>query len=142
TEFVCSAWHDGCQPGSYVPSRGPFCHFPYGGRELKSPDFKVLVNADNLEALAWVADSFGNVPRRAVEGCPRVDVFVGRNRQALGKVSKEQRAAFVVDGEGEEVWYKWYQVLVVRKGPSAVAVEDVVYDGSAAAARAEEVTVA
>ncbi|KFP36047.1 Natterin-4, partial [Chlamydotis macqueenii] len=118
-EYVCSTQLHGCNTGAYVPERGPICFFPFRGLEHRSKTFKVLVNAGGFEALDWVDDSFGNVPENAVEGCPSVDVFVGRNRYGLGKVSKEQRAAFIVV-DAEEFWYKWYQVLVVKKGPANV----------------------
>ncbi|KAK2510960.1 hypothetical protein Q9966_016773 [Columba livia] len=138
-EFVCSTAARGCNTGAHVPARGPFCFYPYGNWEWRTGDFKVLVNVGGFEALGWVDDSFGNVPKNAVEGCPSVDVFVGRNRYGLGKVSKRQRAAFMMV-DGEEVWYKWYQVLVVKKGPANVTVEDVSYNVSGAVERGEDVT--
>ncbi|NXE30604.1 NATT4 protein, partial [Ardeotis kori] len=138
-EYVCSAQLRGCSTGAYVPDRGPICFFPYGGLECRAKTFKVLVNVGGFEALDWVDDSFGNVPENAVEGCPSVDVFVGRNRYGLGKVSKEQRAAFIVVDD-EEFWYKWYQVLVVKKGPADVTISDVRYNISGAVERGEDVT--
>nr|XP_009930475.1 PREDICTED: natterin-4-like [Opisthocomus hoazin] len=139
TEYVCSTEVRGCNTGAYVPDRGPFCFFPYGEWERRTPTFKVLVNMGDFEVLDWVDDSFGNVPKNAVEGCPSVDVFVGRNHYGLGKVSKEQRAAFMMV-DGEEVWYKWYQVLVVKKGPSHVTISDVRYNISGAVEDGEDVT--
>ncbi|NXT57281.1 NATT4 protein, partial [Pluvianellus socialis] len=138
-EYVCSVQVQGCNTGAYVPSRGPFCFFPYGGEEWSTDSFKVLVNTGNLEALDWVDKSFGSVPENAVEGCPSIDVFVGRNRYGLGKVFKGQRALFVVVG-GEEVWYKWYQVLVVKRGPANVTISEVCYNMSGAVERREDVT--
>ncbi|NWW85527.1 NATT3 protein, partial [Rhynochetos jubatus] len=139
TEYVCSTSVLSCNTGAYVPDRGPFCYFPYGEWERKTRDFKVLVNVGEFEALDWVDDSFGNVPKNAVEGCPSVDVFVGRNNYGLGKVSKDQRAAFMMV-DGEEVWYKWYQVLVVKKGPANVTISDVRYNMSGAVEHGEDVT--
>ncbi|NXX55754.1 NATT4 protein, partial [Scopus umbretta] len=138
-EYVCSTWVLGCNTGAYVPDRGPFCFFPYGEWERSTHNFKVLVNVGDFEALDWVDDSFGSVPENAVEGCPSVDVFVGRNRYGLGKVSKNHRAAFVVV-DGEEVWYKWYQVLVVKKGPADITISDVRYNMSGAVESGEDVT--
>ncbi|NWX77784.1 NATT4 protein, partial [Alca torda] len=135
-EYVCSTEKFGCNTGAYVPARGPFCFFPLGAWEWSTDDFKVLVNAGGFEALDWVDESFGGVPENAVEGCPSVDVFVGRNRYGLGKVLKGQRALFVVV-DGEEIWYKWYQVLVVKKGPANVTISDVRYNMSGAAERRE-----
>ncbi|NWS79210.1 NATT3 protein, partial [Crotophaga sulcirostris] len=138
-EFVCSTSELGCNTGAHVPERGPFCFFPFREQELWTQDFKVLVNVGGLEVLDWVDDSFGGVPENAVEGCPSVDVFVGRNSYGLGKVSKQQRAAFMMV-DGEEVWYKWYQVLVVKKGQADVTIADVHYNTSAAVEQREDVT--
>lgn len=138
-EYVCSTEVRGCNTGAYTPERGPFCFFPYEEWEQSTPDFKVLVNVGGFEVLDWVDDFFGSVPKDAVEGCPSVDIFVGRNRYGLGKVSKEQRAAFMMV-DGMEVWYKWYQVLVVKKGPADVTVSDVRYNMSGAVEHGEDVT--
>ncbi|NXJ11877.1 NATT4 protein, partial [Odontophorus gujanensis] len=140
TEYVCSPDFQFCNTGSYVPSRGPFCSFPYGGLELKYTKFKVLVNRGKLEALRWVDDSFGGIPENAVEGCELTDIYVGRNRYGLGKVTKEQRALFVVV-DGKEVWYKWYQVLTVKTGPANITISGVLYNVSAAVEHGEDVTV-
>ncbi|KFU85325.1 Natterin-3, partial [Chaetura pelagica] len=139
TEFICSTRELCCNVGVHVPHRGPTCFFPYREQEMSTENFQVLVNLGGLEALAWVDDSFGGVPRDAVEGCPLVDVFVGRNHYGVGKVSKEQRALFVVVDQ-EELWFKWYQVLVVKKGPVGVTISDVLYNLSGAVERREEVT--
>ncbi|XP_027529557.1 natterin-3-like, partial [Neopelma chrysocephalum] len=140
-EFICSTTELGCNSGSYDPVRGPYCHFPNRGQEKSTSSFSILLNAGGFEALDWVDDSFGTVPENAVESCPSVDVFVGRSRDGLGKVSKEHRALFVALG-GEEVWYKWYQVLVVKTGPSDVSIVDVAYNLSAALERSEDVALA
>ncbi|NXG02495.1 NATT3 protein, partial [Sakesphorus luctuosus] len=137
-EFVCSTSEYGCNSGSYDPIRGPFCFFPYNGWEHKTSNFNILVNAGGFEALDWVDDSFGTIPENAVESCPLVDTFVGRSRDGLGKVTKEHRALFIAL-EGEEVWYKWYQVLVVKTGPSDISIMDVAYNLSAALERSEDV---
>ncbi|KFV09763.1 Natterin-4, partial [Tauraco erythrolophus] len=137
--YVCSTQEWGCNAGAHVPSRGPFCFFPYAERERKTSNFKVLVNAGGFEALGWANGSFGSVPENAVEACPSVDVFVARNRYGLGKMAKEQRAAFVVV-DGEEVWFKWYQVLVVKKGLANVTISDVRYNMSGMVEHGEDVT--
>lgn len=139
TEYVCSTQVLGCNTGAYIPDRGPFCFFPYGERERSTHHFKVLVNVGDFEALDWVDKSFGSVPENAVEGCPSVDIFVGRNRYGLGKVFKGQRALFVAV-DGEEVWYKWYQVLVVKKGLANITISDVRYNVSGAVEHREDVT--
>ncbi|XP_061211067.1 natterin-3-like [Neopsephotus bourkii] len=138
-EFICSV--PGCHSGAYVPSRGPFCFYPFGDRELRSPSFNLLVNIGDLEPLQWANASFGAVPDGAVETCPHDDVFVARTSYGLGKVVKEQRAAFVVV-DGEELWFKWYQVLVAKRGPSNVTITHVVYDTSRAVMGVQDVTLA
>ncbi|NXC47493.1 NATT4 protein, partial [Penelope pileata] len=139
-EYVCSDLSRPCSTGSYVPSRGPFCFYPYGGREYKDSEFKLLVNRGNFEALRWVNDSFGGVPENAVEGCELMDIYVGRNQYGLGKVSKEHRAFFVAV-DGKEVWYKWYQVLTVKTGPADIAISDVLYNVSEVVGHREDVTI-
>ncbi|XP_030366752.1 natterin-3-like [Strigops habroptila] len=136
-EFVCSA--ASCDTGAHVPARGPFCFYPFAEREHRSEDFKLLVNTGGFEALRWVDASFGAVPEGAVESCPYDDIFVARTSYGLGKVVKEERAAFVVV-DGEEVWFKWYQVLVAHKGPSNVTIGDVLYNVSEAVVSTEDVT--
>ncbi|NXV54973.1 NATT3 protein, partial [Molothrus ater] len=136
-EFVCSTRAHGCNLGSFDPARGPFCAYAWAERELRSSDFQLLLNPGGFEALDWADASFGSAPPGAVEGCPRTDLFVGRSRDGLGKVSKEQQALFVAV-EGEELWYKWYQVLVVRQGALDVSISDVAYEGAAGQESAEE----
>ncbi|XP_067170377.1 natterin-3-like [Apteryx mantelli] len=138
-EYICSTPERKCNTGVYVPSRGEFCFFPYGGWEHRVSTFKLLVNEGNFEALKWVDASFGAIPENAVEGCPKVDVFVGRNQYGLGKIPKTHRAFFVVI-DGEEVWYKWYQVLTVKKGPADITISDVRYNMSGAAGSQEDIT--
>ncbi|NWX28050.1 NATT3 protein, partial [Notiomystis cincta] len=135
-EFVCSTDSFGCNLGAFDPERGPFCSYPWLEMELRSSEFRVLVNPGGFEALDWVDTSFGSTPAGAVEGCPLTDIFVGRSPDGLGKASKEQQALFVAV-DGEEIWYKWYQILVVRQGPANVSIADVSYNGSAALERSE-----
>uniref|UniRef100_A0A674GZS7 NATT3 protein n=1 Tax=Taeniopygia guttata TaxID=59729 RepID=A0A674GZS7_TAEGU len=134
TEFVCST--RGCELGAFDPARGSFCSFAWAEQELRGSDFHLLLNPGGFEALDWVDTSFGSAPEGAVEACPLTDLFVGRSPDGLGKASKEQEALFVAV-DGEEVWYKWYQVLVVRQGALGVAIDDVSYNGSAVMESAE-----
>ncbi|NWI07906.1 NATT3 protein, partial [Tichodroma muraria] len=140
-EFVCSTRTLGCNLGAFDPERGPFCFFPWSEEERSSSEFQLLVNPGGFEALDWVDTSFGSTPEGAVEGCPLTDVFVGRSPDGLGKASKEQQALFVAV-DGEEIWYKWYQILVVRQGPADVSIANVSYDGGAALASAEAAALA
>ncbi|XP_077645942.1 natterin-3-like [Lonchura striata] len=135
-EFVCSTAARGCNLGAFDPARGSFCAFAWAEREERGADFQLLLNPGGFEALDWVDTSFGSAPEGAVEGCPLTDLFVGRSPDGLGKASKEQEALFVAV-EGEEVWYKWYQVLVVRQGAAGLSIADVSYNGSAARESAE-----
>ncbi|NXD47194.1 NATT3 protein, partial [Copsychus sechellarum] len=139
---VCSArTAHGCNLGSFDPAGGAFCSYPWDERELRSQNFHLLVNPGGFEALDWVETSFGSAPEGAVEGCPLSDLFVGRSADGLGKASKEQQALFVAV-DGEEVWYKWYQVLVARRGPADVSMANVSYNGSAALDGAESAELA
>ncbi|XP_053825141.1 natterin-3-like [Vidua macroura] len=140
-EFVCSTAARGCNLGAFDPARGAFCSFAWAERELRSADFQLLLNPGGFEALDWVDASFGSAPEGAVEGCPLGDLFVGRSPDGLGKASREQEALFVAV-DGEEVWYKWYQVLVVRQGAAGVAIADVSYNGSAALESAQDAELA
>ncbi|KFP83130.1 Natterin-3, partial [Acanthisitta chloris] len=130
-EYVCALAEPHCDAGAYDPSQGPFCFYTHSERELKASNFNLLINVGGFEALAWVNESFGFIPENAVEACPSVDLFIGRSKDGLGKVSKELRALFVLV-DGQEVWYKWYQVLVVKKGLGDVTITDVHYNLSAA----------
>ncbi|NXR77550.1 NATT3 protein, partial [Pycnonotus jocosus] len=132
--FPCST--PSCDLGSFSPGRGRFCSYTWGEEERRSPEFRLLVNPGGFEALLWVPGSFGSAPEGAVESCPNTDLFVGRSPQGLGKVSKEHQALFV-PVQGEEVWYKWYEVLVVRRGSSDLSISSVSYNGSAASLRSE-----
>ncbi|NXH52324.1 NATT3 protein, partial [Rhabdornis inornatus] len=135
-EFVCSTGTQSCDLGSFDPERGPFCSYAWAEEELRSFSFQILVNPGGFEALDWVDTSFGSTPEGAVEGCPLTDIFVGRSQDGLGKASKEQQALFVAV-DGEEIWYKWYQILVVRQGPADLSMANVSYNGSAALESAE-----
>ncbi|XP_066196623.1 natterin-3-like isoform X4 [Sylvia atricapilla] len=139
TEFICLT--PGCHLGSFAPERGPSCVFTWGEAELSSAEFQLLVNPGGFEALDWVDTSFGSVPQGAVRGCPRSDGFVGRSPEGLGKASRVLQALFVAV-DGGEMWYKWYQVLVVRQGPGDVSIANVSYNGSAALESSEPVELA
>ncbi|NXR19561.1 NATT3 protein, partial [Cinclus mexicanus] len=140
-EFVCSTRTLGCNLGAFDPERGPFCSFAWAEQELRSSEFQLLVNPGGFEALDWVDTSFGSTPEGAVEGCPLTDIFVGRSQDGLGKVSKEQQALFVAV-DGEEIWYKWYQILVVRQGLADISISNVSYNGSAALESSEDAVLA
>ncbi|NXU49770.1 NATT3 protein, partial [Turnix velox] len=137
-ELVCSSPDLGCNTGSYVPSRSPSCFFPYGGREWSTQNFSILVNLGSLEALSWVEASFGSIPVGAVRACPFHQVFVGRNHYGLGKFFEREKALFVVV-DGEEIWFKWYQLLVVTKTSPNVTISNLSYNLSHRQEKMEEV---
>lgn len=138
-EFICRTPR--CHLGSFDPLRGPGCVYTWAELELSSAEFLLLVNPGGFEALDWVDTSFGSAPEGAVEGCPRSGGFVGRSPEGLGKASRELQALFVAV-DGGEVWYKWYQVLVVRQGAAGLSIAAVSYNGSAARERSEPAEIA
>nr|XP_057926981.1 natterin-3-like [Doryrhamphus excisus] len=111
TDYVCKVK---CQAGFFTASKGSFCRYPYADKEYASSGFEVLVNVDHFEFLEWVEDSYGSVPQNAVRTCVHEDIFVGKNKYGLGKVVT-QHEAFFLPWEGEEYWYKKYQVLTINR---------------------------
>ncbi|XP_061774556.1 natterin-3-like [Nerophis ophidion] len=110
TDYVCKV---NCEAGFFTATKGDFCRYSYADKEYASSKFEVLVNVDHFEFLEWVEDSYGSVPRYAVSTCDQVDIFVGKNKYGLGKVVS-QHEAFFLPWEGEEYWYKKYQVLAIN----------------------------
>ncbi|XP_051519184.1 natterin-4-like [Myxocyprinus asiaticus] len=110
-DYVC---HFDCEAGFYTPSKGPYCYFPYADKELQSELFEFLDNEDNHEIFEWKDGSYGSVPENAVSTCKGVSNYVGKNRYGLGKVVP-QFTAFFLPWEGYEYWYKYYQVLTLKK---------------------------
>ncbi|XP_067084261.1 natterin-3-like [Osmerus mordax] len=123
TDYVCKF---NCESGFYTPSKGPYCLYPYGNSEYNAPEFELLVNKDNFEFLEWKEDSYGSVPKYAVRTCPGVGIYVGKNKYGLGKVVP-QFEAFFLPWEGDEYWYKKYQVLALNKDAYTQHISHVVY---------------
>ncbi|XP_072561089.1 natterin-3-like [Paramormyrops kingsleyae] len=111
TDYVCKL---NCEAGFYTPSKGPYCFYPYADREYAAPEFDILVNEDNFEFLQWKDDSYGSVPPYSVRTCSGVNTFVGKNKYGLGKIST-QHEAFFLPWDGDEYWYKTYQVLTINQ---------------------------
>ncbi|XP_060928318.1 natterin-3-like [Limanda limanda] len=111
TDYVCKV---NCEAGFYTPSLGGFCQYPYADSEYSSSMFDLLVNVDHFEFLHWVEDSYGSVPKFSVRTCPNADIYVGKNKYGLGKVVT-QHEAFFLPWEGDEYWYKKYQVLAINR---------------------------
>ncbi|XP_061673455.1 natterin-3-like [Syngnathoides biaculeatus] len=104
TDYVCKVR---CEAGFFTRDT---CRYPYADKEYVSDVFDLLVNVDQFEFLEWAEDSYGSVPSLAVRTCQGVDIFVGKNQYGLGKVVS-QHEAFFLPWEGDEYWYKNYQVL-------------------------------
>ncbi|XP_072561087.1 natterin-3-like [Paramormyrops kingsleyae] len=124
TDYVCKL---NCEAGFYTPSKGPYCFYPYADREYAAPEFDILVNEDNFEFLQWKDDSYGSVPPYSVRTCSGVNTFVGKNKYGLGKIST-QHEAFFLPWDGDEYWYKTYQVLTINKDVYAQHISHVEYN--------------
>ncbi|XP_076854749.1 natterin-3-like [Brachyhypopomus gauderio] len=111
TDYVCKF---NCEAGFYTQSKGAFCNYPYANAEYSNPKFEVLVNEDHFEFLQWRSDSYGSVPTDSVKTCAHAGIYVGKNKYGLGKVVP-QHAAFFLPWEGDEYWYKKYDVLTVNR---------------------------
>lgn len=123
TDYVCKYQ---CEAGFYNPDLGPYCRYPYGDREYYAPEFQILANRDNFEFLEWKEDSYGSVPQHSVRTCANVGIFVGKNKYGLGKVVP-QFEAFFLPWEGDEYWYKKYQVLAINRDAYTQHISDVKY---------------
>ncbi|XP_013870037.1 natterin-3 [Austrofundulus limnaeus] len=123
TDYVCK--HK-CEAGFYNPSLGPYCRYPYGEREYLAPEFEILANKDNFEFLEWKEDSYGSIPQHSVRTCAGVGIYVGKNKYGLGKVVP-QFEAFFLPWEGDEYWYKNYQVLSINRDAYSQHITDVKY---------------
>nr|XP_040050602.1 natterin-3-like [Gasterosteus aculeatus aculeatus] len=123
TDYVCKV---NCQSGFYSPDKGSLCRYPYADQEYASATFQMLVNVDHFEFLEWVEGSYGSVPGYAVRTCPGSDIFVGKNKYGLGKVVPQHKA-FFLPWEGDEYWYKSYQVLAVNRDGYSQHVSHVEY---------------
>lgn len=122
-DYVCKY---SCSSGFFNPSKGPYCHYPLSGKENLGHPFEILVNKDNFEVLEWRDDSWGDVPPNSVYTCSGLDLYVGRNKYGLGKV-QVGNGAFFLPWEGDEYWYKYYQVLTIRKDITSEHMSDVSY---------------
>ncbi|XP_060111211.1 natterin-3-like [Heteronotia binoei] len=112
TEYPC--YESGCTPGFYSPKRGSYCLYPYGNKEYKTSQFRLLVNENNFESLKWQKDSWGDVPLNSINSCPGYQTYVWENKYGLGKVVPQHKA-FFIGINGKAYWYKHYDVLVVYK---------------------------
>lgn len=123
TDYICKV---NCEAGFYSESKGEFCYYPYADKEYRSSKFDFLVNVDHFEFLEWVEDSYGSAPQFSVRTCANVDIFVGKNKYGLGKVVT-QHEAFFLPWEGDEYWYKSYQVLAVNRDSYSQHISHVQY---------------
>uniref|UniRef100_A0A4W4H757 Natterin-3-like n=2 Tax=Electrophorus electricus TaxID=8005 RepID=A0A4W4H757_ELEEL len=123
TDYVCKV---SCEAGFYTPSKGPYCYYPYANAEYSAPKFEVLVNEDHFEFLEWRSGSYGSVPMDSVKTCTKLDIYVGKNKYGLGKVVV-QHEAFFLPWEGEEYWYKKYDVLTINRDKYSQHISHVEY---------------
>ncbi|XP_010875473.1 natterin-3 [Esox lucius] len=123
TDYICKYK---CEAGFYTPSKGPYCQYPYGAREYYAPEFQVLTNIDNFEFVEWKDDSYGSVPKHSVRTCSGRSTYVGKNKYGLGKVVSEFEA-FFLPWEGDEYWYKNYQVLTINRDAYSQHISHVKY---------------
>ncbi|XP_051924994.1 natterin-3-like [Hippocampus zosterae] len=124
TDYVCMYK---CEAGFYNDALGPYCRYPYGDAEHYAREFHVLANRDNFEFLEWKEGSYGSVPAHSARTCLGVGIFVGRNKYGLGKVVP-QFEAFFLPWEGDEYWYKKYQVLTINRDAYTQHISHVRYD--------------
>ncbi|XP_053120629.1 natterin-3-like [Hemicordylus capensis] len=136
-EYPCKV--SSCHAGFYNPSRGSACFYPYGDKELQSSYFSLLVNENDLEWLQWQRDSWGDVPSNSVGTCPGGNIYVGRNKYGIGKVDRHNRA-FFIGYNGKEWWYKYYDVLIVKKNYRSQKIENVRYKRDQATYSNEDIT--
>ncbi|KAM6450602.1 natterin-3-like isoform 2-T2 [Liasis olivaceus] len=123
-EYPCMV--SDCSAGFYSPSLGPSCYYPYGNKEYSTPQFWILVNEHEFESLSWKGDSWGGVPSNSINTCTGVRLYVGKNRYGLGKVDSENKA-FFLSSNGEESWYKSYDVLTIDKDYRSQSMSNVRY---------------
>ncbi|XP_035852977.1 natterin-3-like isoform X2 [Sander lucioperca] len=121
-DYVCKYR---CSSGFYNPNMGHYCHYPLSGKEHRASSFEFLVNKDNFEFLEWKDGSWGSVPQNAVYTCG--DTYVGKNKYGLGKVHVKHKA-FFLPWNGDEYWYKSYQVLTLNKEINSEHMSNVNYN--------------
>ncbi|XP_078793825.1 natterin-3-like [Oryzias latipes] len=110
--------------GFYTESKGQYCYYALGDRELTSSSFLILVNEDDFEDLVWKKDSNGQVPKNAVESDN--GLYVGKNKYGLGKVHPVHHSLFI-PCNGREYWYHDYEVLTYNTDVKSDALSYVQY---------------
>ncbi|XP_035766593.1 natterin-3-like [Neolamprologus brichardi] len=115
-----------CDAGFYTPSKGRYCYYP-SAIEKRSFRFEILVNKDDFEILEWKADSYGSVPKNSVWTCPGEQIYVGKNKYGLGKVSTKDNV-FYLPYEDEEYSYNNYEVLTISENVISQLIYNVRYN--------------
>ncbi|XP_034027056.1 natterin-4-like [Thalassophryne amazonica] len=121
-DYVCRV---GCEAGYYTPTKGPYCYYPYGFKELQSKVFHILVNRDNFEILEWKWETGGQVPTNAVLACR--DIYVAKNKYGLGKLHQSHHV-FYLPWQGIEYKYNKYSVLNVNMDVVEQKITNVIYN--------------
>ncbi|KAH0626649.1 hypothetical protein JD844_001740 [Phrynosoma platyrhinos] len=124
SEYPCK--EPGCSAGFYSPSLGPYCFFPYGGKEYKSSQFWLLVNEYNFESFIWEFGRNSNIPPNSVYTCPGTKLYVGRNSYGLGKVDGESKILYI-GIDGKEYKYNYKEVLTVKKDYKSQSIKIIQY---------------
>ncbi|XP_051279422.1 natterin-3-like isoform X2 [Dicentrarchus labrax] len=123
-DYVCKY---NCHAGFYNPNYGPYCHYPYGDKEVRGEPFDILVNKDNFEILDWKDGSYGSVPQHSLRTCSAYDIYVGKNKYGLGTVHVRHQA-FFLPWKGSEYFYKSYQVLTCIQDVHSEHISNVIYN--------------
>ncbi|KAF6716285.1 Natterin-4 [Oryzias melastigma] len=113
--------------GYYNPNKGPYCHYPFDCKEWKDGSFEIFVNEDDFEDLVWRDASNGSVPENAVQSAYSPEIYVGRNKDGLGKV-RPQLQSFFLPWEGKEYPHNNYQVLTYNTDFRSQEISEVKYD--------------
>ena len=117
TLFVCRANHArGIHPGKVVAGK---CNFGYGGREILSTKFQVMVNRG--ARIGWVPPRGGKLPSNAYVGGkePGRTLFVCRAPHNGGiHPGKVVAGKCNIGYGGKEIVSTKYEAMVVAKGPA------------------------
>lgn len=123
-EYVCRPLGI-CALGFMTKDRGFYCYYSLQGRQLLANNFQFLQNRKNFELLEWKPGQNGSIPDFSIRNCRHN--FVGRNRYGLGNVHSAKKV-FYLPWEGEEYWYRDYEVLTINREQYHLLVVEISYD--------------
>lgn len=122
-DYVCKYK---CEAGFYTPSMGSYCHYPNARKVSSGSPFEILVNKNNFEILEWKDGSSGSVPQNSVRTCSKGNIYVGKDKYGLGKVSTKEKH-FYLPWKSKVYSYRSYQVLTTDDDIISQQVYDVRY---------------